>query len=200
MPGMRYARGERAWGICGRSGARALLKDLVFDGRYPNMRVLPSWWEPRDPLDYMPRVEDPIALWRPAPESLPQPTAPVLTGEVVSDDAQLEWTESTTPASQVDTYLLYRRRDDEEDYMLLLTFAVTRDFLGGITEDLEYLDASFATGHFFDYYVIGVAVQGGQSPPSNVVRLGEDLEADVLVTDDGDPIVTDGGDEILVEG
>lgn len=75
----QYARGARAWCICGRSGKKILLKDSVFDGRYPNMRVDPAYYEARHPQETLPRVEDPIALYRPSPEVIAAPTAPVIT-------------------------------------------------------------------------------------------------------------------------
>lgn len=75
----KYARGSRAWGICGRSGAKALLKDLVFDGRFPNMRVLPDWYEGKHPQETLTKVDDPVALFRPSPEVIDAPSAPVLT-------------------------------------------------------------------------------------------------------------------------
>lgn len=65
----RYARGKRAWGICGRCGGRALLNELVFDGHLPNMRVHQACWEPKHPQESLPRVADPVALWRPSPEN-----------------------------------------------------------------------------------------------------------------------------------
>jgi hypothetical protein len=62
-----YARGNKAWGECGRCGRRALLKTLVFDGRYPNLRVHPECRDTLHPLEDVPyaKVEDPIALWKP---------------------------------------------------------------------------------------------------------------------------------------
>lgn len=76
----KYAKGQHAWGICGRSGKKMLLKDMVFDGRYPNMRVDPDWWEDKHPQEFLPKVEDPVALYRPSPEVIDAPSSPVLTG------------------------------------------------------------------------------------------------------------------------
>lgn len=76
----KYAKGSRAWGICGRSGRKMLLKDMVFDGRFPNMRVDPDWYEGKHPQEYLPKIDDPVALFRPAPEVVDAPSAPVLTG------------------------------------------------------------------------------------------------------------------------
>lgn len=62
-----YARGKSAWGYCARSGKRALLKDLIPDGHYPNLLVLPEWWEPKHPQETPAKVFDPMALRRPSP-------------------------------------------------------------------------------------------------------------------------------------
>lgn len=77
----KYARGMHAWGICGRSGKKMLLREMVFDGQYPNMRVDPAWWEPKHPQERLVAMEDPVALFRPSPEVLDPPTPPVLEGE-----------------------------------------------------------------------------------------------------------------------
>jgi len=65
----RYAKGSRAWGECRRSGKRLLLNDMVRDGQFPNLIVAPDWYEPRHPQENLPIVGDPVALYRPAPES-----------------------------------------------------------------------------------------------------------------------------------
>jgi hypothetical protein len=56
---------------------------MVFDGRYPNMRVAPDWYEGKHPQEYLPKVDDPTALFRPAPEVILAPTAPVLSGVIL---------------------------------------------------------------------------------------------------------------------
>lgn len=76
-----YARGDHAWGECGRCAGRALLKDLIFDGQLPNIRVHPECYEPKHPQERLVAVDDPVALWRPSPEVLDAPSAPVLEGE-----------------------------------------------------------------------------------------------------------------------
>jgi hypothetical protein len=64
----KFARGRRAKGECERSGKEMLLKDMVYDGHVPGLRVAPEWWEPRHPQEYLPPVDDPVALRDPAPE------------------------------------------------------------------------------------------------------------------------------------
>jgi len=45
-----------------------LLRDMVYDGHVPGLRVAPEWWEPRHPQEYLPPVDDPVALRDPAPD------------------------------------------------------------------------------------------------------------------------------------
>lgn len=85
---MKYAKGDQAWGECARSGRRMLLKDMVADGYYPDLIVDPAWREERQPQEHLPGISDPEALYRPAPEDLPAPTSPVLTGTGIATGIQ----------------------------------------------------------------------------------------------------------------
>jgi len=129
----KYAKGSRAWGICGRSGRKMLLKDMVFDGRYPNMRVDPEWYEDKHPQEYMPKVEDPTALWRPSPEVIAPPSSPVLTVLQASENtASVTWTPAETGITEIASYTIYRGVNGATP-SVLVSCAVQRDFLGGIT-------------------------------------------------------------------
>ncbi len=64
----RYAKGKFAVGECARSGRKMLLKDMVSDGYYPSLVVDPEWYDPKHPQESLPEIEDPVSLWRPAPE------------------------------------------------------------------------------------------------------------------------------------
>jgi hypothetical protein len=81
-----FASDKHALGECARCGVKMLLKHMLNDGYYPNLIVCPSCWEPRHPQESLPNVEDPVVLYRPAPENLPPPTSPVLTGGAVNTD------------------------------------------------------------------------------------------------------------------
>lgn len=165
-----FAPGRKAWGICGRSGARALLKDLVFDGRFPNLRVLPDWFESRHPQETQKDIRDSIALYRPAPESLPPPAAPVLEGEQEDNEVVLSWTESTSVISLVVAYLLYRAAGAAE-FELVYTLQVERDDYGAPITDLEFVDEGLTDGETYRYYVVARAIKGGDSAPSNIVEI-----------------------------
>ena len=64
-----YARGDRAWGRCARTGERVLLKDLVRDGQ-TGLLVTREAYEPKHPQEKPPRnIFDPQTLRRPAPDN-----------------------------------------------------------------------------------------------------------------------------------
>ena len=64
----RYAKGRHAVAECQRSGQKMRYRDLVEDGHVPGLLVHPDWWEPKHPQEIPVKVDDPIALRRPAPE------------------------------------------------------------------------------------------------------------------------------------
>lgn len=168
----KYAKGSRAWGICGRSGKKMLLRDMVFDERYPNMRVDPDWWEGKHPQEFLPKVEDPVALYRPAVEVVSAPYAPILTvtplgtappvltaSVVLGPALLLMWTVSPALAATAVSYLLYRATGDGA-FSLLAT----------ITAPLEqYTDTTVTGGNTYSYFVVAVDNIGSQTAPSNVL-------------------------------
>src|SRR5262245_54038749 len=81
----KYARGHAAWGECQRCGKKDFLQALIMDGQFPNLRVCRECYEPKHPQENLVKLDDPVALWRPAPENLPAPSAPVLS----ADDADI---------------------------------------------------------------------------------------------------------------
>jgi hypothetical protein len=64
----KYAKGRNAVAECQRSGQKMRYRDLVEDGHVPGLLVHPDWWEPQHPQEIPVTVEDPVALFRPAPE------------------------------------------------------------------------------------------------------------------------------------
>lgn len=68
MAGRQYAKGRRAVAECQRSGQKMRYRDLVEDGHVAGLLVHPDWWEPKHPQEIPVEVDDPIALYRPAPE------------------------------------------------------------------------------------------------------------------------------------
>lgn len=109
-----------------------LLKNMVFDERYPNMRVDPDWWEGKHPQEFLPKVNDPTALYRPAVEVIDGPTAPVLTGQQIAvSQVSITWTPAETDISEILSYTILRGVDGAAPTSFLVC-AVRRDFLGGI--------------------------------------------------------------------
>lgn len=134
----------------------------------PNLRVHASCYEAKHPQENLPRLDDPVALWRPSPEVILPPSAPVLEGELGS--IILSWTESTMGEYQVNTYLIYRAVGGSGVFELLHTFAVTRDAFGARTNELTYTDENVEFETDYAYYVVGRPVKGPDSPNSNIVE------------------------------
>lgn len=64
----KYAKGRKAIAECQRSGQKMRYRDLVEDGHIPGLLVHPDWYEPKHPQETPVRLDDPIALYKPAPE------------------------------------------------------------------------------------------------------------------------------------
>jgi hypothetical protein len=82
----RFATGRKAINECQRSGKRVPYRDRVEDGYVPGLMVAPDWYEPPHPLDEpLLDIDDPVALYKPAPEISKPPgegdLAPALTFE-----------------------------------------------------------------------------------------------------------------------
>jgi hypothetical protein len=92
-----YAKGHLAWGLCSRCGLRYLLRELVLDGYFPNIRVCQGCYDPPQPQERLAVVSDPVALWKPAPDTYLVPP-PFLTAEVVGGSVVLNWTSIMAPA------------------------------------------------------------------------------------------------------
>jgi hypothetical protein len=119
----RYASGRKALGECAKSGRKMLLNDMVSDGYTRNLIVDPAWYDAPHPLESLPRVEDPIGLYRPAPE-VSKPTASVTVRfprfdlESHSDQKTLQLVDDATHDFSTDTLkaALYSDRVDITTY------------------------------------------------------------------------------------
>lgn len=63
----KYAKGYNAMGICSRSGRKMKLLDMVRDGE-TGLLVDPAWKDISHPQEKPVRLEEGIALKRPAPD------------------------------------------------------------------------------------------------------------------------------------
>lgn len=63
-----YARGDKAWGECARSGRKMLRKNMVEDGYIKGLLVDPEWRDGEHPQEHIEDVDDPVALFNPAPD------------------------------------------------------------------------------------------------------------------------------------
>ena len=88
----KYAPGTQAWGRCQRCSQKFLLRDLVFDGYMPGLRVCVDCYDPRHPQEFLQDTADPIALWHPSPEY--GPAGATLTVTQGLTDNLLNWTKA----------------------------------------------------------------------------------------------------------
>jgi hypothetical protein len=106
--GAGYARNKDAVAICNRSGQKMLRSEMVEDGYLKGLLVHPDWFDPEEPQEKPFRADEAIAIYRPAPDLVPNPPSPVLSISVAGSVATLTWTESDPPASTVINYTVWR--------------------------------------------------------------------------------------------
>lgn len=85
-----YAEGRIAWGDCYRCGLRFLLRELVLDGYYPNLRVCSGCYDPPQPQERLAIVSDPEALWKPSPDNYAI-SPPILAAIQEGNSVVLNW-------------------------------------------------------------------------------------------------------------
>lgn len=175
----RYAKGDRAWGICQRCGQRAPLSALLFDEQYPNLRVHAECWDEKHPQERLRPVSDPSSLWKPSPEEYPY-TAPVLelTQESAGAPLALAWSAASSPVFQFNGYRVMRAIDDGE-YAQLADLPIVRDDFGGISsEPLTYADETDFGDEVetVSYYVVAYAGTESTEPSPGLIEAPSNIE------------------------
>jgi hypothetical protein len=167
-----YARGSIAWGLCQRCGLRYLLKELVMDGYYPNIRVCQGCYDPPQPQERLAVVSDPLALFKPAVDTV-FISPPVLVANVVGVSVALTWSGFNGDVSgdiytgnyvdgpirsggaQVTAGYLVNRSPDGLVWTQLANLANTADEFGALSiETRTYTDTPPGFGPWF-YQVTG---------------------------------------------
>jgi hypothetical protein len=155
-----YAKGRLAKGLCQRCGLEFPLRTLVLDGYFPNIRVCPGCYDPPQPQERLVTVSDPIALWKPAPDTYLVPP-PVLTAVTSSGNLVLTWTSIMAPPVSNDfggkhhgPYLSagyeVQRSVDGVTFIVLATLMNTPDEFGALSiEKLTYTDVAVPGGTVF---------------------------------------------------
>lgn len=168
-----YARGTIAWGACQRCGLRYLLRELVMDGYFPNLRVCAGCYDDPQPQERLAVVSDPVALWKPAIDPV-ELAVPFLTVQIVSSQAVLSWTSICGPPVGDIGGIPFRpqgsqgaytsagyevlRSGDGVNFTSLVTLMNTADEFGALSiETLTYTDTSPPRGIVY-YQVRGFDV------------------------------------------
>lgn len=165
-----YARGTIAWGLCQRCGLRYYLRELVFDGYFPNLRVCNGCYDAPQPQERLAIVTDPVALYKPAVDTYLVPP-PFLTAVVVDGQVVLNWTSIMGPKIGADVggtshgpylsqgYEVYRASGAAPTvFTQIASFMNTPDEFGALAiETLTYTDPDPPTPTAL-YYVRGYDV------------------------------------------
>lgn len=121
----------------------------------PGLRVHSDCYDPKHPQEFLVDVTDPIALWRPAPDSVAF-TAPVLSASGLSPIA-LAWTAADFGAYTVGSYAVYRAVNAGAYELYAGPFENSEDiFQDGnppISETLSYSDGAVTPGNTYQYYI-----------------------------------------------
>ena len=167
-----YARGSLAWGLCQRCGLRYLLKELVMDGYFPNIRVCQGCYDPPQPQERLAVVSDPLALFKPAVDTV-WIAPPVLVATQVGANVVLTWSGFNGDVSgdiytgnyvdgprrsggaQLTAGYFVNRSPDGLNWTQLANLANTADEFGALSiETRTYTDVAPADQVWF-YQVIG---------------------------------------------
>lgn len=161
----KYAVGAKAWFICQRCGLRGYYRDSVFDGHIANLRVHPECYEPKHPQESLPKVTDPVALWRPSPEWGGVASTLTAVFNEATGFVDMSWTEAEIFNARYESYDVYRAivpLDGEplnpQDYVLLVSLPIVYDvFMAIVSQTLEYTDEDVVPGVTYDYKVLANA-------------------------------------------
>jgi hypothetical protein len=173
----KYAQGDEAWGLCQYCGLRYLLRDLVFDGYYPNLRVCTECYNTRQPQEFLVDVTDPVALWKPSPEF--GPVDPCLTAYGLIDSIVTIWTEAfPRGGSRVDSYAVYRQTQNDDGTWTVPTLLATLP--------VTYYADSPAVGYLIGGGGLADLVENG-----NPIFDNEGIESETLTFTDDDVVAGD---------
>lgn len=171
--GRKYAKGKRAIAECQRSGQKMLYRDLVEDGHIPGLLVHPDWWEPKHPQEIPPRVDDPIALERPAPEiSVPTGSGdPESPGDACATSPDTENYLPSTTLQNVTAGEYYVRVQTAVRFDIGECVFVQRD------DDTWFVSKAASDSQTPTYSIpISTAYSGGAASAGNDVYVGESGE------------------------
>jgi hypothetical protein len=185
--GSRYAQGAQAWGLCKRCGLQFLLRNLVFDGYMPGLRVCIDCYEGRHPQEYPIDVTDPEGVWRSTSDD--PPYGAVLGGSVNQGNISLVWqAPDSSGGARFESYTLLRAYSlDGLTFTPLLAinlFPIVYDDFGGlIQQTLAFTDNVSQVG--FYQYSLTAQNSRGNGPASNFLTLDVTQLIPLRILEDG---------------
>lgn len=123
---------------------------MVEDGYYPSMIVCTDCFDARHPQERLPRLSDPITIFKPAPDDVGDP--PALSLQVIGLTARLTWTQAAPINARIDSYDVYRSVNGA-DFTLVVSLPITYDIFMAITAQTLTYDTPMSSGATYTYFV-----------------------------------------------
>jgi hypothetical protein len=185
--GSRYALGTQAWGLCKRCGLQFLLRNLVFDGYMPGLRVCVDCYDGRHPQEYPIDCTDPVGLWKSTSDD--PPYGAVLSLVLVDGDSiDLAWTAPNTSGNaRYETYTLSRASSPDGDvftsFAVIRVFPVIYDAFGAILSQVLAFDDTVGEPGFYQYILSAQTTRGG-GPSSNILTVNAESTVGLRLLED----------------
>ncbi len=201
--GSKYARGDKAVGICQRCSRKLLRRHMDEDGYYPSLIVCDECRDERHPQERLPKLDDPTTIYKPAPDDVGIP--PVLTVENlgINNGLRVSWTEAEPINARIETYVLYARNVTlGEEFAVIATLPITYDIFMAITDqDLSFDHEGLESGTVYEYFVAAVTANDGPDTLTSNRAQGvtETVDTDYLLCENLDPIMTEDYDGAAVD-
>lgn len=193
---MPYAKNKNSVAICNRSGVKMMRADMVEDGYLRGLLVHPDWYDPAHPQEERFDPDEGIAIYKPAPDLIPNPPSPTNLAISVNSSgaATITFQQPDPPASTVMRWEMWRSPVSATpafvkvaqsvpiipvDFFIQEADRTYRDpspAMGGLT----VTDNTTVAGGTYFYYVIAVTADtsvehsdGLSSAPAFINQLGQ---------------------------
>lgn len=158
---------------CQRCGVKGLARDLVRDGRNPQLLVFADCYDPPHEAErpFVPSDTEGMPRYPLAPENRSAPVASTL-GAVLGATVTLTWAQFSAPASQIVTYAVHRGIGAGAPALLATLTPVANLNTGAVVYGSPYDTPAPGVGVTYTYFVRGTTVHGAAVNSNTVSVVG----------------------------